>query len=345
MKGLVMEGIPENCWYVVALSSEVTDRPIARTVAGHDLALYRITSGAVVALRDRCSHRRYPLSLGKLVGDTLVCNYHGFSYDCGGRCVAVPGQEQIPSRASVAAYPVVEQGAWIWVWVGAEAPGSRTPPATPWLESEPGWTMLTGMAPLECRHELLVDNLLDLSHETYLHGGYIGTPEVAATPIDAQIDRDRNVVWVRRHMEAVECPRFYSEATGLASPIDRWQDVEFFAPGFYVLHVRIAPAGLPVGAEGAFHVKVLYGLTPSDAHRTYDFWAVCRDFALDDDQVSKFIEEMQWEIVQHDVDALNVLEQRIERDPDPFEVGVRLDRGALAARRMIAQLAGAQKSE
>lgn len=334
-----LQGLPRNHWYVVALASDISERPIARTVLGTHVALYRVADGSVVALADRCSHRRYPLSLGTLVDDTLVCNYHGFSYDCTGSCVAIPGQGSIPSRAHVQSYPITEQGLWVWIWVGTEPPGDRRPPKTHWLEEGSGWTALTGMAPIDCRHELLVDNLLDLSHETYLHNGYIGTPEVATTSIDVHVDRDLSVVYVNKHMQSVECPSFYSQATGLSSPIDRWQDIEFFAPSFYVLNVRIAPAGLPDGAEGAFHVKVLYGLTPSTEGHTYDFWAVCRDFALNDAAVNAFMDKMQRDVVLQDVEALNVLEARIADDPNPFEVVANVDRGALAARRLIRQLA------
>ncbi len=43
------------------------------------------------------------------------------------------------------------------------------------------------MATIDARFDLLVDNLLDLSHETFLHSGSIGTPEVAETPIEVEI--------------------------------------------------------------------------------------------------------------------------------------------------------------
>ncbi|WP_226874821.1 hypothetical protein [Microbispora sitophila] len=70
------------------------------------------------------------------------------------------------------------------------------------------------MEPLKARFGLLVDNLLDLSHETYLHGGYIGTPEVAATPITTEVDEEAGVVYVSRHMDDAECPPFYAKSTG-----------------------------------------------------------------------------------------------------------------------------------
>ncbi len=339
-----MDHFPKNQWYVIALTEEIAHRPLARTVCDENIVCYRLPDGTPVALADRCSHRRYPLSLGQLDGATLICGYHGFSYDCTGTCIAVQGQSRIPAQADVPSYQLVEQGMWTWVWIGDEDPAGKKPPLTPWLEGKDGWMAISAMAPIDCRHSLLVDNLLDLSHETFLHGGYIGTPEVSTTPITTTVDRENSIVRVDKHMEAVECPPFYERTTGLTSPIDRWQDIEFFAPGFYLLHVRIAPAGSAPRADGrddgAFHVKVLYGLTPSTADRTYDFWAVCRDFALDDTEIDTYLDAMQREIVVQDVDALNILEQRIQNDPNPFEVVLGIDRGALTARRVIQALCG-----
>jgi phenylpropionate dioxygenase-like ring-hydroxylating dioxygenase large terminal subunit len=335
-------------WYVVAMADEVTDAPLGRRVLDEPIVLYRLADGTPVALADQCPHRRYPLSLGRLVDDVLVCNYHGFSFDGTGRCVAVPGQDAIPSRADVRRYPLVERGPWIFAWMGdPSATDHAKLPDTPWLTA-PDWKVLAGMQPLAARHSLLVDNLLDLSHETYLHAGFIGTPDVAATPIDASVD-ETGVVRVSRHMSGAECPPFYSRSTGLQSPIDRWQDIEFHAPGVYVLHSRVAPAGVAPSADGtddplACHAKILYGLTPSTATTTYDFWLVARDFAVDDPEVDEFMWKMNDEVVRQDVDALGVLEQRIAPDPDGVEVSIKIDRGALQARRVMQQLVDAERS-
>jgi len=337
-----------NAWYVAAASAEITSSPLARTIVGEPVVLYRTSSGAPTALADRCPHRRFPLSLGRLVDDVLVCGYHGFSFDCAGTCVAVPGQNTIPRNAHVRRYPLVERGAWVFIWMGP--PDQVDPvrlPRTPWLEDE-GWTVISGMAPLAARYQLLVDNLLDLSHETYLHAGYIGTPEVAATPARTAFDEDALVVGISRHMDSVECPPFYAESTGLASPVDRWQDIQYHLPGIYILHSRLAPAGLAPDDDGsdpgASHAKILYGITPSTARSSYVFWLVARDFAVGDDGVSEFLIKMQDEVVRQDVDALSILEERITHDPDPHEVHVRIDGGALAARRLLRKLIADESS-
>ncbi|TWE10046.1 aromatic ring-hydroxylating dioxygenase subunit alpha [Rudaeicoccus suwonensis] len=335
---------PENRWYVAAYSSEIGDELFARTICGRPLVLYRTSDGEVVALADRCVHRRFPLSQSHRVDDTIVCGYHGFTYDAGGTCVMVPGQKRIPRTARVPAYQVVEQDTLIWLWVG-EGQGDPTDIVrVPWLDS-PDYTSVRGMEPLAARYELLVDNLMDLSHETYLHGGYIGTPEVADTAITTEADDEHGIVYVSRHMDDAACPPFYSESTGLHGRITRWQDIEYHPPCLYMLHSRIAPVGElppPNGPDDkAFHVEVNYAITPETEHSTHDFWMVSRDFALDDQKVSDFLAENNRTVVLQDVVALDLLEQVIEGESDNYqELSINIDTGGLAARRILNAMIG-----
>lgn len=333
---------PTNHWYVVARADEVGRSLLSRTVCGQHLVFYRTEGGRPVALDDRCPHRGYPLSAGSLSGDHVQCGYHGLQFDECGTCVRVPGQDRIPSRADVASRPLVEQGSWIWGWMGdAASPDHTRLPAIPWFD-DPTWASVDGMEPLAARYGLLIDNLLDLSHETFLHDGFIGTPEVATTPITTQTDHTAGVVRVSRRMEAVECPRFYSATTGFVTPIDRWQDIDFHPPGFYLLHVRVAPHAAHPASDGtdagAAHLKVLYAITPVDDHNTLDFWAVCRDFAIDDADVDRSLAEMNRAVVLQDVAALSLIEERLGDEWAPPEVSLKIDAGALAARRMLAEL-------
>jgi len=207
--------------------------------------------------------------------------------------VFVPGQSRIPRTARLLPYPLAEQDSLVWVFIGdpARADASQIPRA-PYPDS-PDYTTVAGMEPLAARFSLLVDNLLDLSHETYLHGGYIGTPEVAATPITTEVDEQAGIIYVSRHMDDAECPPFYAKSTGLQGRIARWQDIECTPPCLYKLHSRIAPAGSAPHPDGtdpdAFHVEVVYAITPETEHSTHDFWAVARDFVLGDEGVSEFL--------------------------------------------------------
>ncbi|CAM02100.1 vanillate O-demethylase monooxygenase subunit [Saccharopolyspora erythraea NRRL 2338] len=342
-----MSAIPRNQWYVAAYGTEIGRDLFARTICGEPILFWRTESGTVTANSDRCVHRRFPLSQApsRLVGDQVVCGYHGFTYGPDGKCVAVPGQARVPRTARLTPYPVVEQDSFVWVWIGdpALADPARIPRA-PYLDSA-DYTTVCGLEPLRARFSLLVDNLLDLSHETYLHGGYIGTPEVADTPISTEVDDDAGIVYVSRHMDDAECPPFYAKSTGLAGRISRWQDIEYTPPCLYKLHSRIAPVGSVPNPDGtdpdAFHVEVVYAITPETEHSTHDFWAVARDFALDDHEVSEFLAENNRTVVLQDVEALNVLEQVVQTEPPGYqELSINIDTGGLAARRMLARMAG-----
>jgi phenylpropionate dioxygenase-like ring-hydroxylating dioxygenase large terminal subunit len=340
-----MSAFVRDQWYVAAYGSEVGRELLARTILGEPIVFYRTEAGDVVALADRCVHRRYPLSESRLDGDRIVCGYHGFTYEPSGTCVFVPGQARIPRTARVPSYPVVEQDSFVWVWIGEPGLAEVTPiPRAPWL-ADPGYTTVCGMEPLAARYDLLVDNLLDLSHETYLHGGYIGTPEVASTPITTEVDEERRVIYVSRHMDDAACPPFYARSTGIEGRITRWQDIEYHPPCLYLLHSRIAPAGVLPGADGTdpdgFHVEVVYAITPETEHSTHDFWAVARDFAPGDQEVSDFLAENNRTVVLQDVAALDVLERVIQAEPEGYqELSVNIDTGGLAARRILNKMAG-----
>jgi phenylpropionate dioxygenase-like ring-hydroxylating dioxygenase large terminal subunit len=341
----MMTSIPRNQWYVAAYGREIGQELFSRTICGEPILFWRTADGRVTAMADRCVHRRFPLSQAptRLVDDKVICGYHGFTYNADGGCVAVPGQTRIPRTARLKTYPVVEQDSFVWVWIGdAEPTAATTIPRAPYLDS-PDYTTVSGMEPLAARFGLLVDNLLDLSHETYLHGGYIGTPEVAETPISTEVDDDAGIVYVSRHMDDAECPPFYAKSTGLTGRITRWQDIEYTPPCLYKLHSRIAPVGSRPNPDGtdpdAFHVEVVYAITPETEHSTHDFWAVARDFALGDQAVSDFLAENNRTVVLQDVTALDVLEKVIASEPEGYqELSINIDTGGLAARRMLKRM-------
>ena len=163
-----------NYWYVAALDDEVRERPLGRTILGEPVVLFRAANGTLHAFEDRCAHRRLPLSMGKVIGDALQCHYHGLRFDGSGKCVRVPGQEHIPQNARVRTYPVVERHRWIWIWMGDPA---LADPAQicdfHWLQ-DPDWGAKPSYLHVEANWQLVVDNLLDLTHLAFVHETTIG---------------------------------------------------------------------------------------------------------------------------------------------------------------------------
>lgn len=104
-------------WYVACLSRQLAEKPLARVILSQPIVLYRDTSGAPHALADRCPHRHAPLSGGRIVDGLIQCPYHGWRFDGGGRCQAIPGSERAADKPNrrVPSLPIREQDGLIWV--------------------------------------------------------------------------------------------------------------------------------------------------------------------------------------------------------------------------------------
>ncbi|MGY1710545.1 Rieske 2Fe-2S domain-containing protein [Geodermatophilus sp. SYSU D00758] len=328
-----------NGWYIGAWTDEVGRTLLQRWICGRPVCFYRLSDGTANAVEDRCPHRRYPLSLGRLGDDDVItCNYHGYRIDGEGTCIGVAEQPDVPKNARVHRFPVVERHGVVWIWPGdPEQADPADVPDLPWLADE-GWTHVKGVVPLKARQVLLVENLLDLTHETFLHPTSIGNAAVAATPIE--VVGEGNRVSFIRHMIGIEAPPFYRSSMGVTTDIDRWQDGDFFAPGTFVLNIRIAPTGTEE-PEG-FHMKVFYGMTPATATETHDFFALGRDYRIEDRGLSEFQLQQQLAVMQEDIDALEVQEVMVATDPGMVESSIRSDVAGIRGRRLLDKMARAE---
>ena len=158
-----------NCWYIAGFVSDIIRTPIARTLLNEPVLLYRREDGGVVAMSNRCAHRMAPLDRGSVVGDDIKCPYHGLQFGPDGACTKLPSGGLAPPRARLQVYPVVERHAMAWIWMGEPAladPG--TIPDFACVENpEFGW--FDGYLHVKGNYQLMVDNLMDLSHAEFLH--------------------------------------------------------------------------------------------------------------------------------------------------------------------------------
>ena len=203
---------PMNAWYAAGWDAEIKHELLPRTICGKHVVMYRKADGQVAALEDACWHRLVPLSKGRLEGDTVVCGYHGLKYDPQGRCTFMPSQETINPSACVRAYPVVERHRFIWLWMGD--PALADPALVPDLHwnHDPAWAGDGKTIHVKCDYRLVVDNLMDLTHETFVHGSSIGNEAVAEAPFD--VTHGNKTVTVTRWMKGIEPPPFWAKQLG-----------------------------------------------------------------------------------------------------------------------------------
>ena len=258
-----------NFWYVAAAADEIGRTPFGRMILGEPVVLFRTEDGHPVAFEDRCPHRHLPLSMGKLVGDTLQCHYHGLRFGADGRCVRIPGQDHIPKAAKAKTYPVAERYHWIWIWMGD--PALADPAAIPdfhWLD-DPEWGAKSSYLDVDANWQLIVDNLLDLTHLAFVHETTIGNAAIAEHA-QVKVDRAPNNVVVTRWVIDQDPPPTYKKVGGFTGNVDRWQIIDFAPPAFLRLDVGATPTGTgaPQGKRvGGISMRNLNAITPETETR------------------------------------------------------------------------------
>jgi vanillate O-demethylase monooxygenase subunit len=305
---------------------------------GDPICLYRKADGTPVALVDRCAHRQLPLTLGRLKGDNIECGYHGILYGADGRALRIPSQDHVPAGCRVHRYPVKESGGLIWLWMGnPDKADESLIPDHPWLDS-PEWAVVRGTLHMKARAQLLNENLLDLSHVSFLHAESIGTDEVAEGPASTEVEG--RIVRVTRPMPSVQCPPLFQKAMGLEGLIDRESVAEFVAPGFHISHVLAKPAGEAPDSSRVCRHKAVHCITPERADSAHYFWLLARDYRIDDPGVSQLWQEASPTVLTQDIDAVEAIEKTISAcEPScPVEINLKADGGALRARRIIEQM-------
>jgi len=333
-----------NCWYVAAWAHELGETPLARTILDEPVVLYRAQDGRIAALEDRCCHRRLPLSLGRIKGDRLQCGYHGLEYDPSGQCVAIPAQLHIPPDARIKSYPVVERHRWIWIWMGDPA---LADPASildfHWLD-DPAWGAKGDMFPVKCNWQLIVDNLLDLTHLTYVHQATIGN-QATTDKAEQTVERLPDGVRVSRWIMDSPPPPTYVRMGGFNGNVDRWQIIDYTAPCFVRLNVGASPAG--TGARegrrvGGINMYNLNAITPETDRSVHYFWAQAHDFSPREKEVTEKLFKEIYTTFKEDWAILEAQQREIERDPDSSIIDIRVDAAANQARRMVDDLVAAE---
>jgi phenylpropionate dioxygenase-like ring-hydroxylating dioxygenase large terminal subunit len=332
---------PLNAWYAAAWGHEIKRELTPRTVCGKDVVLYRRSDGQVAALEDACWHRLVPLSLGRLLGDDVQCGYHGLQFNSAGRCTFMPAQKTINPSACVRAYPVIERHRLVWIWPGdpalaepAKMPDFHWNDGTEWVGE--GGTYYG----LKCDYRLILDNLMDLTHETYVHAGSIGHEAITDSPFDVT-HTDRTVTMTRWMLD-IEPPPFWARQLGKPGHVDRWQIIRFEAPSTIVGDVGVAPVGTGApqgdrsqGVNGAF----LAAITPETEKTCHYHWNFVRLFHREDAELTRRIQLAHVNegkgLYDEDVVFLEAQQAAIDRHPRMPFYNLNIDAGAMWARRLI----------
>lgn len=338
---------PKNAWYVACLPHEIDGKPLGRKVCNEQIVFYRGPEGKVTALEDFCPHRGAPLSLGRVTEGNLVCGYHGLEMGCDGKTIAMPGQ-RVRGFPCIRAFPAIEKYGFIWVWPGDP---SKADPATihhlEWAEN-PDWAYGGGLYHIACDYRLMVDNLMDLTHETYVHANSIGQKEIDEAAPKTTVEGDE--VITSRFMENIMAPPFWKMALrGNNLPddqlVDRWQICRFTPPSHVMIEVGVALAG-----KGGYHAEpqfkassiVVDFITPETDTSIHYFWGMARNFNAKDEALTATIREGQGKIFGEDLEMLEKQQRNLLAWPDRKLLMLNIDSGGVQSRRVLERIIGSE---
>lgn len=336
----------KNGWYVAATADEVGRTMIDRWILGQNVLMYRTEEGRAVALDNRCPHRSFPLSKGRLEGGNVVCGYHGITYDKCGTCVRVPTIPRVPPNFGVRDFPLVERGPLLWIWMGEDAstadealiPSHFTQPGSE------GWAAISGYYYVKSDYVQMHENLQDLSHFGYLHADSLGAPDFASAPMELTIEGNK-VKTLRTHLDA-KPPALWSDALELSEDhrLSRIIEPCFEAPSHIGARqtMKISPRAESERSE--YQIVILHYLTPDTQNSFHYHWFHLRNFVLDSSQMSDKPQAGYARAFLEDKDALEAITEVRARDArvDFIEHSFAADRPGPGVRRVIEKLAEAE---
>ncbi len=172
-----------NDWHAVLplAQLEAAGNVAGARLLGEDIVIWK-AGERVNAWKDLCVHRGTRLSLGALQpDDTLMCPYHGWTYDGGGQCVRIPAhpEQKPPTKARAITYQAAVAYGMVWVCLGE--PANAIPPFEEW-QDERYRKILCGAYEFQAAGPRMVENFLDVAHFPFVHENILGTQQRPEIP-------------------------------------------------------------------------------------------------------------------------------------------------------------------
>ena len=337
----------QNAWYAAIWSKDLPPaEPIGRIYLNEPVVLFRTASGTPVALEDRCCHRGAPLSRGRCLKETIECGYHGLQFNINGACVHIPGQSHIPPGAGVRSYPLCERHNVVWIWMGdPQKVDENKIPNYSWLDDS-NWVAATGYIHMKGHYQLLVDNLLDFTHVSYLHKNTLSSDPAEAT-VPIKVERTENSVSVERWITGLDAPPLFAKAGGFDGEVDRWQTTTWLAPSTLAFDVGCAEAG--TGAEEGnrscgISIWSMHLITPETETSSHYHWGYVRNFALDDPSMTQVLHEGAEATFMEDVVMIEAQQQHLNGGSIEGMMDINADNPPLQMRRIMDELITAEST-
>lgn len=334
--------ILRDCWYAAAWADEITHGELlGRTIAGDSVLFFRKEDNTVAAIADYCPHRYAPLHRGKQCGNNIQCGYHGLEFDADGKCVRNPHEKGNLPKVTVPSYAVCEKYSVIWFWVGDKenADPSLIPDEFAFLSS-PDRSLVHGRFHVKANYQLLLDNLMDISHALYLHGEALMTEDLYAG-YDPKMKVDGDEIKVTLEQKGIAAPLLFRAA--LPEGTDRtdfYDYVKFLMPSLVSHDIAYTLPGEPPYQKSGVSSRSAHLFTPETEYTTHYMFANSRDFMLNDASTDeRMLGALKKAFGEEDIPMIEA-QQKVLGDRDLFDLKPAIlvnDRAGVLTRRTLSK--------
>lgn len=173
IEGALPDRFPRG-WFCIGADYEFTSIPQKLDYFGTSLVAYRgAESGEVVVMDAYCPHMGANLAGGTVMGDSVICPFHAWSWGSDGFCNHIPYAKQIPKKARIKSWPVMEQNELVYIWFDPDGGEPLPEQAIPRDEEvyAGNWTpWVIRRVPVNSNCRELIDNMADKAHFVPVHG-------------------------------------------------------------------------------------------------------------------------------------------------------------------------------
>jgi phenylpropionate dioxygenase-like ring-hydroxylating dioxygenase large terminal subunit len=306
----------QNQWYPACASVQLKSEPFATQVGDTKIVLFRDQNQKACALLDRCCHRGFPLSKGKMENGKIACGYHGWQFEGSGQCAVIPSQtpdKPIPKSHCVKSFPISEKDGFVWVWIGEKTP--TTAPSFP-EAAEGNWIL--GSREMQCHYLRALEVTFDAPHLYFVH------PTHPATLAAKKYGFAESAVEVRGTEDG--CVMFAPVTQSENDPIPAgvYLKMKFELPGTIRFEFPIGPIAkaymffftVPVGKNACRMSWLLTNFDPNPSERV------------------KWVAEGK-EIVEEDQYVLEAIQKSYDLEDESFERNVEADIPTLTVRKVV----------
>jgi phenylpropionate dioxygenase-like ring-hydroxylating dioxygenase large terminal subunit len=347
--------ILRNAWYAAAYSHEVGEAPLKRKLIDNTVAIFRDAQGVAGMILDRCPHRFASLSHGKVIGDTLQCPYHGLRFNNRGECVLNPhAKNKGPLRAAdIPAWPVQEKYGIIWFWPGdPEQADEAALPVIDFLEKPDEYGLVQGLLHVQGHYELVVDNLLDLSHAAFLHPQFSGgnyTPEELLAATTQKLERRERSLVNHRIRRGLGPSSAHVALFGMDPKVKVVTDTTMTWHPPAMLDFALGSWEVDAERESGIHIPQLHFITPETEFSSHYFFVNGRNRRLGEKEVDDaLLAFFDMAFGQQDEPMIEMVQANMGEVSDINELNPILlstDAAPVSARRMLAAMIAAEEGD